>query len=86
MVAGMPTNGRIAVRRFGEREWAELGEFQSISDAARRVLELEGDRRGTLFFRVYVEALIEQKSDATILCRLESQTEKGFYVLLRAVQ
>ena len=67
------------------RQWAELGEFQRISDAARRVLELERDPLGALFFRVYVDPPGE-KSDAEILCRLEYQSEKGFYLLQRAVQ
>jgi hypothetical protein len=67
------------------KQWSELGEFQSISDAARRVLELEGDRLGALVFRVYVDPLGE-KSDADILCRLEYQSVKGFYLLQRAVQ
>ena len=67
------------------RQWAELGEFQSISHAARRILELERDPLGALFFRVYVDPLGE-KSDAEILCRLEYQSEKGFYLLRRAVQ
>jgi hypothetical protein len=59
------------------RQWAELGEFQSISDAARRVLELECDPLGALFFRVYVDPPAA-KSDAEILCRLEYQSDKGF--------
>jgi len=67
------------------RQWAELGEFQSISGAARRVLELERDPLGALFFRVYVDPPGE-KSDAELLCRLEYQSEKGFYLLQRAVQ
>ena len=48
------------------REWAELGELQSISDAAQRVLELERDPLRALFFRVYVDPPGE-KSDAEIL-------------------
>jgi hypothetical protein len=71
------------------RQWAELGEFQSINDAARRVLELErdplGEPRGALFFRVYADPLAD-KSDAEILCRLEYQREKAFYLLQRVVQ
>ena len=67
------------------RQWAELGEFQSINDAARRVLELEGDPLGALFFRIYAHPPGD-KSDAEILCRLEYQSEKGFYLLQRAVQ
>ena len=67
------------------RQWAELGEFQSIAPAARRVLELESDPNGALVFRVYADPLRE-KSDAEILCRLEYQSAKGFYLLQRAVQ
>ncbi len=37
------------------RRWAELGEYQSVNDTARRVLELERDPLGALFFRVYVD-------------------------------
>ena len=59
--------------------------MQSISDAARRVLELEGDPLAALFFRVYVDPPGE-KSDAEILCRIEYQSDKGFYLLKRVVQ
>jgi len=65
--------------------WSELGEFQTINDAARRVLELEGDPLGALFFRIYVDPPYE-KSDAEILCRLEYQSAKGFYLLQRTAQ
>jgi hypothetical protein len=67
------------------RQWAEHGEFQNISDAARRVLELEDDHLGALFFRVYADPLVE-KSDAEILSRLEYQSAKGFYLLKRTMQ
>jgi hypothetical protein len=67
------------------KQWAEHSECQSISDAAARILELEGDGNGSMFFRVYVDPLIEQ-SDAEILCRLEFQSAKGFYLLKRDVQ
>ena len=67
------------------KQWSELGEFQNINDAARRVLELEGDRFGALFFRIYVDPPYD-KSDAEILCRLEYQSPKGFYLLQRVVQ
>jgi hypothetical protein len=67
------------------RQWAELGEYQCISDAARHILKLESDPHGALFFRVYADPLAP-KSDAEILCRLEYQTDKGFYLLQRVVQ
>ncbi len=68
------------------RQWAELGEFQNINDAARHVLKLEGHHPlPALFFRVYADPLSD-KSDAEILCRLEYQSEKAFYLLKRVVQ
>jgi hypothetical protein len=33
------------------KRWSEHGAFQNIADAARRILELEGDPNGALFFR-----------------------------------
>ena len=66
------------------REWSEVGSFNSIGEAARRVLELEG-RNGVLSFRTYVDPCFE-KSDADILCRLEHQGANAFYLLTRGVQ
>jgi 16S rRNA G966 N2-methylase RsmD len=65
------------------REWTELGSFESISHAARRILELEENRLGALFFRVYVDPPYG-KSDAEVLSRLEYRSEKAFYVLTHA--
>jgi hypothetical protein len=52
------------------RHWSDLGEFQSIEDTAHYILQLEKDKSGALFFRVYADPAGE-KSDAEILCRLE---------------
>jgi hypothetical protein len=71
------------------KRWSEYGEFRNIVEAAERVLELEGDPNGTLFFRVYVDpnplTAITGISDAEIVSRLEYQSEKGFYLLERSV-
>jgi hypothetical protein len=67
------------------RQWADLGEFRSIEDAAHFILQLEEDESGALFLRVYADPAGD-KSDAEILSRLEYQSEKGFYLLLRSVQ
>jgi hypothetical protein len=32
------------------KQWSEYGDFQHIADAARQVLELEGDSNSALFF------------------------------------
>jgi 16S rRNA G966 N2-methylase RsmD len=71
---------KLRMRGEKVREWTELGSFESISHAARRVLELEDNRHGSLFFRVYVDPPFG-KSDAEVLSRLEYQSEKAFYVL-----
>lgn len=62
------------------REWTELGSFESIGQAARRVLELEDNRLGSFFFRVYVDPP-GGKSDAEVLSRLEYQSAKAFYLV-----
>jgi hypothetical protein len=79
------TMWKLSARDNEIRQWAELGEFQRIRDAAQRVLELEGSS-GAVFFRVYVDPIIGEKSDAEILSRLEFQGWKIFYVLQRAMQ
>ena len=48
----------LSMRGEKVREWTELGEFQSISDAASRVRKLEGNLNPAIFFRVYVDPLI----------------------------
>jgi hypothetical protein len=69
------------------KQWSEHGGFQNIADAARRILELEGDPTGALFFRVYVDPnpLTGQTTDGESLSRIEYQREKGFYLLERTV-
>ena len=67
---------KLSARYNKLKQWVELGEFQSISDAAERVLELEGSN-GALFFRVYVDPITAEQSDADILSRLEYQSAKG---------
>lgn len=73
------------------KQWSEYGEFQNIADAAARILELEGDPNGALFFRVYVDPNpltavgVTGTDDAEILSRFEYQSERGFYLLERTV-
>jgi hypothetical protein len=74
--------------RDKNKEWIDLGTFEDIGAAARRVLELEREPAQpmiSMFFRVYADPLVEQ-SDAAILSRLEYQGTKGFYLLTRQAQ
>jgi hypothetical protein len=68
--------------RDTNKEWVDLGMCDGIGPAGRRILELEGNPKSALFFRVYADPLMG-KSDAAILSRLEYQGTKGFYVLAR---
>ena len=71
--------------RDQNRQWTELGDFDSIGSAALRVIKLESNPAepiASIFFRVYADPLMEE-SDAEILSRLEYQGTKGFYVLKR---
>lgn len=67
------------------RQWAELGTFANIEDAAQCVLHHEGASLSALFFRVYVDPM-NDKPDSEILSRLEYQSDQAFYLLQRAVQ
>jgi hypothetical protein len=40
---------KLSLRGDEVREWSELGNFQSISDATRQVLKLENHANGALF-------------------------------------
>jgi len=64
-----------------------MANFRSIADAAERILELEGDPNGPLFFHVYVDpnTLTGETADAEILSRLQYQSETGFYPPERTV-
>ena len=55
-------------------------------EEAQRVLVEEEDKAGALFFSVYVDPVIDEKSDAELLCRLEYHGKKAFYLLTRALQ
>jgi hypothetical protein len=52
---------KLSMRGQKVREWTELGSFESINDAARRVLELEGRRLGSIFFRLYVDPFLKRE-------------------------
>jgi hypothetical protein len=40
---------KLSARDNNTRQWAELGEFQNLSDAADHILTRVGDRNGALF-------------------------------------
>lgn len=72
-------------RRNNGRVWKDVGDFEHLDLAAVHILESENDQMGTIFFRVYVDPMMEA-SDAKTLSRLEYQTDTHFYVLMRTVQ
>jgi hypothetical protein len=80
--------GKLRGRDNKIKQWSEYRDFQSIADAAQRILELEADPNGALFLRVYVDPnpLTGQTADAAILSRLEYQSGKGFCLLERRVR
>jgi hypothetical protein len=64
--------------------FTELGSFASLNEAARVILENEGDKLGPLFLRVSVAPLtFDDWTDAYILSNLEYQSAKHFYSLTR---
>ena len=72
------------------KQWSEYGAFETIADAAKRILELEHLKPNfSLFLSVYVDTLgtltNDDTSDATILSRLEYRGTDNFYLLERSV-
>lgn len=72
----------------GERgtPFTELGTYASLTDAARVILQREGNPYGSLFFRLYVDpdsGLPNRDTDAEILSCLHYQGKKHFYKLWR---
>jgi hypothetical protein len=74
---------KLQSRDNKNRQWKELGNVSGITDAAALVLKEDANNNGALFFSVYVDPLITDKTDAELLCRLEYHGEKAFYLLTR---
>jgi hypothetical protein len=74
---------KLQSRDNKSRQWKKLGNVSGITDAAARVLQEEENQSGALFFMVYVDPVIYEKTDAELLCRLEYHGEKAFYLLTR---
>jgi hypothetical protein len=55
-------------------EWAKIDDFETLSAAALRILELEGYSAGGVFFDVYVET--HHGNDAEFLGHLEHTGRK----------
>ena len=65
---------------------SRIGEFHKIADAARRILQLEGDPHGALFFHFYIDPDPHwPNSGCPILSGLEYASLKGFYLRQRSV-
>jgi hypothetical protein len=77
---------KLQSRDNKSRLWKELGNVSGITDAAERVLKEEEDESGALFFSVYVDRVIDEETDAEILCRLEYHGKRAFYLLTRSLQ
>lgn len=86
VVGKLPRMWKLKSRDNKSRLWKELGNVSGITDAAARVLQEEEDKTGALFFSVYVDPVIDEKTDAELLCRLEYHGKKAFYLLTRALQ
>ena len=51
------------------KEWMKIGDFVTLSAVAERVIKLEGNYSGGMFFEIYVEA--QFGNDAEFLSLLE---------------
>jgi len=67
--------------RIAQQEWEEHGSFQSIVDAAKRIVERERRPNGGVGFRVHVAIPITGAPDGELFSRLEHLNESTRYVL-----
>lgn len=73
---------KLVVREGKGRKFATLGSYASLGEAAQVIVETEGDRLATIFFRVYIDPS-GHFSDAEALSRFEYQSARRFYLLTR---
>ena len=76
---------KLSMRGARGTPFTELGSFASLNDAARVILEKEGqDSTDVLFLRVSVAPMtFDDWTDADILSTLEYQSAKHYYALTR---
>ena len=63
------------------KEWITVGHFETVTDAARRIRELEGRAEGGIFLSAYVE--IDFGDDTEALGHLEHTGKRALYVIKR---
>jgi len=66
------------------REWVEVGRFETVTDAARRIRDLEGNTLTGVFLRMYIDT--EFGTDAEAFGHLEHKGRRALYVIKRRVQ
>ena len=65
------------------KEWVAVGVFETVTDAAHRIREMEGHSTGGIFLRMLVE--IDYGSDDEAFGHLEHQGQHASYVIKRRV-
>ena len=63
------------------KEWVAAGHFDTVTDAARRIRELEGRTEGGVFLTALFE--IDFGDDAEALGHLEHTGKRALYVIKR---
>jgi hypothetical protein len=64
-----------------KKEWVEAGSFDTVTEAARRIREIEDRSSGGVFLRMLVE--IDFGSDEEAFGHLECKGEVASYVVKR---
>ena len=64
------------------QEWVEVGTFDTVSTAARRIREIEGRPSGGIFLEMYVE--IDSGTDEEAFSVLHHTGSRGLYEIRRS--
>jgi hypothetical protein len=65
------------------KEWVEVGAFDTVTDAARRIREIEGRPSGGIFLEMFVE--IDAGTDAEAFNVLPHTGKQALYGIKRRV-
>jgi hypothetical protein len=75
---------QLSMIKKDARDWAPVGLFATLREAARQIIVIEGSPGKGLFFEVHVET--DYGTDAEALGYLEYSGRAANYVVKRSVQ
>jgi hypothetical protein len=73
----------LAMKDMAAKDWVQLGTFESVTAAARRIREIEGRTSGGIFLEMHVE--IDFGTDEDAFSVLHHTGKRALYGIRRRV-